>query len=345
MQPFFSFIIPTCNRPQNLKQAIKSILNQQFKDYEIIITDNSSNFLSQKICKDYKDKRIRYYKNKNNIGFVKNLYKNINLAKGRYLFILGDDDLLLEQTLLNNIYRKITKHHYGYLRIKFVYHKQFKKLFSLYFNKKLEKQERILAPHTKDLKIYHFLEKSIYTFISGIVFLNTHNFVLKEIESNKKEAIDLSNFWIMYLFNAAKLYGGYIDTDDTILAQWPEYTNPTFYNVIDNKIPEERIWALYDEIVDKKTMDEIKKEYVCAITKNLPSIKYYSNIKNVILFSKRLIEIDPQIRFRVSFYCFLLAAIIIPKKLWSVIRANYQKSQQVTNQKTKRDFITLLQSF
>lgn len=343
MNPYFSFVIPTYNRHEYLKQAIQSILNQTYKNYEIIVTDNSSNDLSKHVCKSFNDKRIRYFKNPKNIGFVKNLYKNVNKASGKYLFILGDDDLLLEKNLLSNIHKLTSKKKYGYIRIKFIYHKKFKELFSIYFNNKNE--IKTIKPKNSDLQIYRFLENSIYSFISGIIFLNTHDFTIKEIESNNKDEVDLSNFWIRYLFKNIKIYGGYIDTQNTLVAQWPEYTNPTFYNVVDNKIPEERIWELYRDIVNQKTYKSIVKEYASLIVRNFPSIKYYSNSKNVLLFAKRLMELRPEEKYNLSFYIFLLTALIIPKQLWAFIRRFYQRNKHISDEKTKKDFEILINSF
>ncbi len=345
MKPFFSVIIPTYNRPGNIKQAIESILNQTFRNYEIVITDNSTNLLSKTICESYKNENIRYFKNKENLGFTKNLYKCINLAKGKYIFILGDDDLLLERELLANIHKLTIKNKYGYIRIKFIYHKAFKKLFSVYLNDALDKNLRMIKPNSNEIDIYNFIDRSIYSFISGLVFLNTRNFTIKEIGSNKKEDIDLSNFWIKYLFNIVKSHGGYIDINNTILSQWPEYPNPVFYNVIDNKIPEERIWELYKEYVDQATLKTIIHDYTTIIVRNFPSIKYYSNTGNLVLFARRLVQLNPTLLYNLSFYFFFLSSLIIPKKNWSFIRSLYQGNKQITDLKTRKSLSLLLSSF
>ena len=55
--PFFSIVIPTRNRADTLKYTIKTILNQDFQDYEIIICNNNSVDDTEEIVKKFSDKR------------------------------------------------------------------------------------------------------------------------------------------------------------------------------------------------------------------------------------------------------------------------------------------------
>ena len=120
-RPFFSIVIPTYNRPDDLNNVIKSVLCQNYSNYEIIVSDNSTNTDSEIICRSFKNKKIKYSKNKDNIGFTRNFYKVIKQAKGKYIYTLSDDDLFLRSDSLANIYKIIQKHHYGYVRQKFIY--------------------------------------------------------------------------------------------------------------------------------------------------------------------------------------------------------------------------------
>src|SRR3990170_7563816 len=135
-KPFFLIAIPTYNRSQDLKAAIKSFLVQDFTDFEIVISDNSANEISEKICKSFNDKRIKYSRNKTNIGFARNLYKVIKRSSGKYVFLFGNDDLVLKPDSLSNIYNIFQKNHYGFIRLKFLYHKNMDYLFD--FNKMSE---------------------------------------------------------------------------------------------------------------------------------------------------------------------------------------------------------------
>ena len=70
--PKVSIIIPTCNRAAYLKLAIESILEQGYQDFEIIVTDNASTDNTEVVVSDFKNEKIRYFKNEENIGVVKN---------------------------------------------------------------------------------------------------------------------------------------------------------------------------------------------------------------------------------------------------------------------------------
>jgi len=60
-----SVMVLTFNRSKLLKETIDSILNQTFKDFEIIVVDNYSTDNTEEVVKSYNDNRIKYFKNKN----------------------------------------------------------------------------------------------------------------------------------------------------------------------------------------------------------------------------------------------------------------------------------------
>jgi len=100
-----SVLIPTYNRPEYLREALKSIVDQSFKPYEVIVADdnpdeeiNKKNFeVVNQFAKDYPF--IKYHKNERNLGPAGN-YKNLfYLASGDLIHFLGDDDILAPYTL------------------------------------------------------------------------------------------------------------------------------------------------------------------------------------------------------------------------------------------------------
>lgn len=79
-----------------LRQAIESILNQSYKNFEyIIILDFPENEEHKKIILEYanKDSRIRFYINEKNMGLTDSLNKGLNLAKGKYICRMDADDI------------------------------------------------------------------------------------------------------------------------------------------------------------------------------------------------------------------------------------------------------------
>lgn len=103
--PKVSVVIPTYNYAHYLDDAIRSVLDQTFDDFEIIIVDNQSTDDTDEVVKKYlNDPRISYYKNPVNIGVVGNWNKCLSYAKGDYIkFLCADDKFrsdLLEKFVL-----------------------------------------------------------------------------------------------------------------------------------------------------------------------------------------------------------------------------------------------------
>lgn len=87
-----------------LRQAIESILNQTYKDFEyIIILDNPDNNLHIRIIKEYAnlDKRIKFYVNEKNMGLTASLNKGLGLAKGKYICRMDSDDISINKRIEN----------------------------------------------------------------------------------------------------------------------------------------------------------------------------------------------------------------------------------------------------
>ncbi|MGV3587894.1 MAG: glycosyltransferase family 2 protein [Adhaeribacter sp.] len=102
VSPKVSVLIPTYNSAHFLDEAIQSVLNQTYTDFELIIVDNCSTDNSEQVIAAYlSDKRVTYYKNKTNIGLVGNFNKCLEYAQGEYIKYLCSDDkfhpALLEQ--------------------------------------------------------------------------------------------------------------------------------------------------------------------------------------------------------------------------------------------------------
>ena len=96
--PTLSVIMSVYNAEKYLSQAIESILNQSFEDFEFIIIEDCSTDNSLKIIKNYviNDKRIRIIqkaKNKKMRGFIENLNIGLSEAKGKYIARMDSDDI------------------------------------------------------------------------------------------------------------------------------------------------------------------------------------------------------------------------------------------------------------
>jgi len=95
MKPLISIIIPTYNGEKFIDKTIKSCLNQTYENIEIIIINDNSKDNTEKIIYEFLyDQRIKYIKNKRNLGIVKNVNMGYRESKGKYVISLGHDDVL-----------------------------------------------------------------------------------------------------------------------------------------------------------------------------------------------------------------------------------------------------------
>lgn len=92
-------LMPAFNAEQYLDSAIKSIVDQTFKDFEFLIVDDGSTDSTLRILKNYKDDRIRLVKNKRHLGLADTLNKGIELARGEYIARMDSDDISLKKRL------------------------------------------------------------------------------------------------------------------------------------------------------------------------------------------------------------------------------------------------------
>jgi glycosyltransferase involved in cell wall biosynthesis len=89
--PFFSIIIPVFNKEIFVAKTLKSVLNQTYTDYEIIIINDGSTDTSEAIIQEFKDYKINYFFKKNEgVAIARNF--GIDKAKGDYICFLDADD-------------------------------------------------------------------------------------------------------------------------------------------------------------------------------------------------------------------------------------------------------------
>lgn len=94
MSPLVSIGMPVYNGELYITQAINSLINQSFSDFELIISDNCSTDETQQICKNFEliDKRIRYIRQEINIGAAANFKFVLSESIGTYFMWNAADD-------------------------------------------------------------------------------------------------------------------------------------------------------------------------------------------------------------------------------------------------------------
>ena len=113
--PKVSVIMPCFNTEKYLSEAVESILNQTFTDFELIIVDDGSTDGSWEIINKYKknDDRIIAIKNKTNEGISKSMNIGLNIARGEYVTRMDSDDISLPKRFNRQVIFLDKNHKYG----------------------------------------------------------------------------------------------------------------------------------------------------------------------------------------------------------------------------------------
>lgn len=110
-KPLVSIGLPVYNGSRYLALAIEALLEQDFVDFELIISDNASTDDTAQICEKYKkiDKRIRYIRNETNIGAAKNASQVFEFSSGEYFMWAAHDDIYKKE-FITKCLRELEQH-------------------------------------------------------------------------------------------------------------------------------------------------------------------------------------------------------------------------------------------
>ncbi len=169
-----SICIPTYNRPEHLKNCLSSLARQTNKNFEVCVSDNNSKTNIRKIINLFNTRlKIRFKKNKKNLGFAINLLNVSKMAKGKFIWFLGDDDLLIPNAI-EQLAKRIKQNNnvdFFWINSYDLNYSHLKKFPSPFNTKNLPKK---MASHSKlkhDEKLYFFdlIDKRIsFDYLLGI---------------------------------------------------------------------------------------------------------------------------------------------------------------------------------
>lgn len=113
MKKRFSIIVPAYNVEKYIEEAIKSVLAQEFEDYELILIDDCSTDNTKNILEKYKSKTTKIYSTTKNTGTAAGP-RNVGLkhARGEYIIFLDGDDKLYNSKVLGKINKLISEKKY-----------------------------------------------------------------------------------------------------------------------------------------------------------------------------------------------------------------------------------------
>lgn len=106
--PKVSICIPAYNNERSIERLLKSIYNQTYKDYEIVITDDSNDNRVKELVSHYPD--VRYYKNEKRLGSTANWNEAVSKSHGDYIKIMHHDDWFSSKDSLKQFVQMLDEH-------------------------------------------------------------------------------------------------------------------------------------------------------------------------------------------------------------------------------------------
>lgn len=101
--PVISVLLPIYNDSKTVAQSVRSILDQTFRDFELVVVDDGSSDNTPQIVDSFDDPRIRLIANGSNLGLAPTLNRAIGISRGEYLARQDADDIALPHRLESQI--------------------------------------------------------------------------------------------------------------------------------------------------------------------------------------------------------------------------------------------------
>lgn len=309
--PAITVLLTTFNRSNFLRLAIRSVLNQNFKDFELLICDDASTDDTEKVVRSYQYKRIIYVKNEKNLGVARNFKIGVSKANGKYIFLLSDDDFLLRPDTLSYIFSTMEQKGAAYGR-----------LGVLFYDKDPRKPSFVATPKVAGVLYLTPSEDIIIKTIDWQFGFASGNIYRKDFIKPKDFVDDV---WMGHLVPAWKIVkkeGAILFGDYFIVARMGSDGNAVYLNVDVNKgYHMTKMFKKYRQFDSSEERCEIlKRKHLDGVVKTFPGIKYYTSNKNVIEIAKEMIKIDTSYKYSPLFWLSFLSALLLPKFILAGVR-------------------------
>jgi glycosyltransferase involved in cell wall biosynthesis len=148
-KPFFSIVLPTRNRADLLVFAVRSVLNQTFGNYELIISDNLSVDETSAVAQSFGDERIKYFRSEKSLSMGDNYELALSHAKGEFVTFLSDDDAYAK-IFLERMHGIINKENADIVNCNFAHYYG---VDTHEYGKKIDKQTLVVHPFDRKLHV------------------------------------------------------------------------------------------------------------------------------------------------------------------------------------------------
>jgi glycosyltransferase involved in cell wall biosynthesis len=288
--PLVSVIMNCFNGENYLADSINSILNQTYKNFEVIFWDNRSNDKSAIIYKSFKDKRLKYYYAKRFTSLYEARNLAINKSKGKLIAFLDTDDLWTKNKLYLQV-KKLKNEKIGLVYTNYYFLNQITGLKKIAYKKKLPEG-----------MIFHKLLKDYCIGIGGVIMKK--NLFLKNKEIFNKKFNIIGDF-DLFTRLSKKIY--FASIQEPLLIY--RIHNKSFSNNHRQMyINELKFWLIKQKIFDSRSFIYVRQKiiYMEAIL-NILNKKYILSLKKIF----QVLSLEKKIKL----FIFLLIPSFILKKL------------------------------
>ncbi|WP_282136644.1 glycosyltransferase family 2 protein [Seonamhaeicola maritimus] len=193
MPPFFSVVIPLYNKEDYIEHTLKSVLNQSFKDFEIVIVDDGSTDYSFNKALKFKNSQVTLIKQENSgVSIARN--NGIELAKSKYIALIDGDDIWYSDHLLE-LKRQIERFPNAGL---------YCNNYEVFYKKGISRKAEFNMPLSNDIFIVtDFFKASITNLVawtSAVAFEKQKFYDIGKFDPYLKTAQDL-DLWIRFALN------------------------------------------------------------------------------------------------------------------------------------------------
>lgn len=332
-KPYFSIVIPTFNRAEKLQFVLFCLLRQTLREIEIIVSDNCSTDKTRNVVDGQADPRVRYHKNAHPSIYSENLQNAINYARGKYIFIHSDDDLLPNADSLQILHDALVTTDAGFLRVNYLCISPDKKQL-FFFNQKREiTHNRQLPPDTSPRDIMDFLIHVDHYFITGLVYKNR---IPKNVGIIPSEHAP----WIAILLHVTKKYGAYFMDQPHVVASWSTWRNRTdglhpVYSFKEGKLESEYYFKEVKKILSDHDYREFVHQQCMRIYVGIfPVIKILVGNRQLLALSERIRLMDPDMNGNIYFWTYLFLSLYIPgiilKTVKNFVRWLFMRKQRTS---------------
>lgn len=304
-----SICIPTYNGAPWIRETLCSVLSQNYQNFEIIVSDDASTDNTIDIIKSFDDKRIRIFRNKENLGYGKNLQKCYEKATGDIIFLMGHDDILLKNTLL-----KVYHAFKFYDEVGVVTRPYY------WFWDDYHKPIRIIQPYTKEDKVISIFdgEAAIKALFQSAGQLSGLAFRKRYMESmNARFHEDVFTAHIYPFAILLKKYRAYYLSSYTVAVRTPSSMSrhkPDIYTIS----PTLQWIKMFNIVYAEKEFEGIRKKCINFIAQNyegLIQIKANTCMKQLLKEINLLLYYRPYNAMNINFWFFSLLTILVPGRL------------------------------